>query len=972
VEATSETYVKTQAVRDAVRGREEQVLHGIGIDWTGGRGHIECPYPDHGGKTDWRWDERKAKAYCTCSKGDSIFDVVRKCEGLPNFDAAKLKVAELIGRPDLILTKKGSHQRTDAASLLAPPKDRRDDGLPRAYLAFRLGTPAEAVLMPSTAAVGWTALRYVDPPRTPRGKPVEAGHWPCVVFEMLDAAGGRHAHRIYVEARGQGKAQLGTRKDGEPREAKKSARVAKGDTISGRCVLWGEPEHAEEILLAEGIETAAALAQAFEAEIRAGSVAVAAAVSANGIEAFRPWPATRKVVVAADRDEAPKANGKPASRQGERSARTFACKQHGKLPVLIAVPGLPGASTDWLDVFTAEGPDAVRRGVLGATAFEPTEAEIAAERERAAGAARLAEVERAYPLPRTASLKLFYRMLDGGHVRACKRVVKGEESFDIPIASPFSVPAQLRFADDGSFGLRIRLEDMRGEPASVDIERSEFARMGGSEIRALLYGMGLRAEASGESDVLVALKAAEPEHEIIAVRQPSWHDLGGEQIFVCPDGEIIGSARQPVELANPMAPEVARSGSLKGWQAAVNAAFAVVDCPHWALGVLAGFVGPVLALVGEDTCGINFSGMSSSGKTTAQRLAVSAWSSTSITKPGLFQSARATDNAVEALAQRATGTVLSLDELAHVSGKQAAKMIYTVAGGTGKRRLTSSAQMRISYAWTTFAVLSGECSLEEKVRADGGEWMAGMAVRIPDIDVTEVNRSVDAERLRAIGEIASHYGHAGPAFVRGLIQDGLHKQREEVLEQVLSCARALAGSGADGPRLRAARPFAFLAVAAEFAQGLGIIPEAADIRSPVRWAWGRFTRSSDALALNPEEQAIACLNAWIAERWNVTIKSVTGEAGLREAVAWYDDTAVYIPRERIRDAAGGSLKEVEIGALLHRRGALAKTKSDRHFSIGWVPQIGPLSAYALSRHHFGRTASDHEPEAFKSYAGGRP
>jgi len=124
---------------------------------------------------------------------------------------------------------------------------------------------------------------------------------------------------------------------------------------------------------------------------------------------------------------------------------------------------------------------------------------------------------------------------------------------------------------------------------------------------------------------------------------------------------------------------------------------------HWTLGVCAAFVDPIITPTGLDTCGINFSGLTTSGKSTAQRLAASAWSASDIRRAGLFQSARATDNAVEALAQRASGTVLSLDELAHLSGKAAATVI---SGTVGKRRMTADAVVRDSYTWATFAILS--------------------------------------------------------------------------------------------------------------------------------------------------------------------------------------------------------------------------------------------------------------------------
>lgn len=242
-------------------------------------------------------------------------------------------------------------------------------------------------------------------------------------------------------------------------------------------------------------------------------------------------------------------------------------------------------------------------------------------------------------------------------------------------------------------------------------------------------------------------------------------------------------------MAVRMAPHDALGGSLEKWRNAAQTATSVPGCPHWTLGVAAGFVGPVSALSGFDTSGLNLSGMSTSGKTLAQRLAASVWSVPDVRRPGLFQSARATENAVEALAQRANGTVLALDELAHATGKNLAKMIYTIAGGAGKRRMSADASVRDSYTWSTFAILSAESSLAEKIRSDGGEWMAGMAVRIVDVDVTDINRGVDPQTIQAIEDISKNFGHAGPAFVRALVQDGVHKQALALREQVLKTAK---------------------------------------------------------------------------------------------------------------------------------------------------------------------------------------
>ena len=97
----AEVFVPTAAARDAVKERENDILSALGIQWSG-KQHIRCPYPDH---TDdhpsWRWDRGKRRAYCTCTRSHSIFDVICKMKGI-SLDAAKVEAAEMIGRTDLI------------------------------------------------------------------------------------------------------------------------------------------------------------------------------------------------------------------------------------------------------------------------------------------------------------------------------------------------------------------------------------------------------------------------------------------------------------------------------------------------------------------------------------------------------------------------------------------------------------------------------------------------------------------------------------------------------------------------------------------------------------------------------------------------------------------------------------------------------------------------------------------------------
>ena len=441
---SGERFVRTQAIQDAVRGHETEVLTALGIN-PRGRAHITCPFPDHDdANPSWRWDERKARAHCTCANGHalSIFDVLGQLEAI-DFEAAKIRAAELIGRTDLIEEKDASTgQKMTAASLLAPPASKAAPALPRAYLAHRLSIALELVPTPNTPAAGWSTLPYWDPPVKKSGKPRLVAEPPCVVFETLSPDGRRHAHRIYTQPNGAGKAELGRRRDGRRRDPKKSAALEEGQSASGCVVLWGDPTRARHLILCEGIETAAALALARQAEIEAGEVVIAAGLSTSGIRSFQPWPTTRRVTIAADRDEDRPADGR-GFKAGEQAARAFALTHHDRLETHIALPGQEGEDIDWLDILRRDGVETVRAGIDGAEAFSPTQKEIEAARRHAESTAELAEIQRSYPLPAMESLILDYRHTRSGRIMVHKYAGKDEEWEEIwlPVTSPVGVPS---------------------------------------------------------------------------------------------------------------------------------------------------------------------------------------------------------------------------------------------------------------------------------------------------------------------------------------------------------------------------------------------------------------------------------------------------------------------------------------------------------------------------------------------------
>ena len=286
-------------------------------------------------------------------------------------------------------------------------------------------------------------------------------------------------------------------------------------------------------------------------------------------------------------------------------------------------------------------------------------------------------------------------------------------------------------------------------------------------------------------------------------------------------------------------------------------------------------------------------------------------------------------NGIELMASRANGTVLAMDELGHITGKELQRIIYGLASGIGRQRMRPDGTMRLSHTWATFVVLSSERSLEEKITGDGEVWSGGMAARIPDVDVTGINRDIDLATMEKIRSVDQHFGHAGPAFIQAMVKEGAHQQAEEIRFGIYENATAIAGPGASSAVVRAALPFAILYTAGLMAQAFELLPASLDVSKVIRWAWGRFQSSTDAVALDPDGQIVNNLHSWIAQGWGSSIHPVNldemGRTPHRDAQGWYDDSAIYIDAKRISEACGGALKESEIARSLSRQGLIAKT-----------------------------------------------
>lgn len=509
--------------------------------------------------------------------------------------------------------------------------------------------------------------------------------------------------------------------------------------------------------------------------------------------------------------------------------------------------------------------------------------------------------------PAYVSFKPYEMTAKGLSVEVEKGKGENKTTEKVWIAAPFEVLGACRDPRGRAWGNMLRWRDADGHQhqrhvADADLHGEPAA------LCAALANEGLRIVPRHQRELRDYLAAVRVRRRITVVERTGWHEIGGRSVFVVSDHTIGARGTEPVVLSGAASGPYERRGNLDQWRKGVAklASGNVV----LVLAISAAFAGPLLGLGGYDGGGFHFRGRSSTGKTTALRLAASVWGRGDT--PGFVRAWRATTNGREAVAASATDTVLIFDELGQIEAHDFATGLYLLANGGGKSRAHRDGSLREPQTWRLLFLSSGEISLEAKlVEERGRKPRAGQLVRMLDIPAERAfgvfdsaGPSGNAADLAEAGRIAaaSTYGTAGLEFVRRLIADKV--TGDDVRSMVDDFVAATVPSGADGQVGRAAKRFGIVAAAGEMAIAFGLTGwREGEAREAAAWALKKWVEARGGIEPIEVRQAIEAVRHFIEVHGEARFDSlddrdaraVANRAGWRKGVG--EDRRWLIPPE---------------------------------------------------------------------------
>ena len=528
-----------------------------------------------------------------------------------------------------------------------------------------------------------------------------------------------------------------------------------------------------------------------------------------------------------------------AARTGSNTGRDKATAAARAAKGLAVFPEpLPEGGSDFNDMHQSAGLDAVRALIHGAV-----------ERHRAQRATSAAPAGDGGQGDGPRKPRERFHVDDDGvwHVGVDK---DGNEAAPEWVCSRLDVRALTRDAEGNGWGYLLSFADPLGRAKQWAMP-SRLLSGDGGEYRATLLHMGLRIGPSTRARNLLTmyLQTRAPDSYAACTDRVGWHG----RAFVLPRETVGDDPADPIVFQTDAQVEntFTSKGTPEQWRQHIGTQCA--GNSRLVFAVACAFAGPLLRPAGMESGGFHLRGDSSSGKTTALKVAASVYGGAKY-----LQRWRTTDNALEAIAAQHSDCLLILDELAQVDPKMAGESAYMLANEQSKARATRTAAARPRLTWRLLFLSAGELGLADHMAEGMKRARTGQEVRMAD---------VPADAGVGMGAFENLHGHeGGAAFARHLTQaaaavygatgrawlqwltDHADTLKARTREAANALTAQLVPEGASGQVERVGARFALVGAAGELATVAGL----------TGWQAGESERA-----------ARACFNAWLAQRGGI-------------------------------------------------------------------------------------------------------
>lgn len=602
--------------------------------------------------------------------------------------------------------------------------------------------------------------------------------------------------------------------------------------VSGCFHLMGDITGADCLLIAEGYATAASLHQAT-------GYPVAVAFNAHNLKhvasvVHQRYP-DKQLLICADDDSVTeirtgKNTGLEAAQQAAHQVQGRCCK-----PL-----GLAKGETDFNDLMRSQGVDAVKEQIAAALKSEKEASNansvtLANQQSDSVPSLRSESVntDKTPSHPKRPakkktsnegqSLKPFFTVNDEGVFY--HGFHEGEPLNAVKICSPLHVIGKTRDLHAGGWGYFLEFSDSDGNTKNWVMPAKMLAG-DGNAYRAELLDMGLRIEPSlkAKNHLTSYIQTSDAEYRIRCVDRVGWH---GDQ-YVLPNQTIGENADGEIMLFQSTCGITSRfkqSGTLAEWRKSV-AAYCQGNS-RLAFCVSAAFASTLLYHAGVSSGGFHLWGDSSTGKSTAFKVAGSVFGGHDYPRNW-----RMTDNALESVAALHSDAFLLLDEIAQIDPKVVGDTVYMLANEVGKSRATQTASARKAHTWRLLFLSDGEVSLANHMAEAGKGTKGGHDVRMVHISADAKQGYGVFETLHGFeggAELATHlmtetgryYGTPALAFIEAIAEKS-SDYKKLLPPAVTELVTELCPGDAHGQVKRVAARFALVGIAGELATQQGM------------------------------------------------------------------------------------------------------------------------------------------------------